>query len=320
MANLKAIAAAAPILNSKAAARQREAQEFQFMDTLAQAPEQQNITAAAQRIAPQMAGAVAETQAKAQAATQQALGQAAGAALQQEGAEQGLALRKETSAFKTGLAEASRAAELSDLQSNLASRKKITQSELTQQQELSKQGIEYDNKLSFMTLKQREDLQKLGGDLNDKLFSDRLKFETDQGKRRFTSARQLSDYKISNAKSQVEFEKAAREMKQQADFDVQVLDAISKRVDARLNMELKEATAKGDQATSERIAQMKADFEKRQARAKAEAARMGTIIEVGATVAGVVASIYGTPAAGAAAYGAVKTVGTEAAKSETEKT
>ncbi len=309
MANLRAIAASAPILNKRAADRQREAQEFQFMDALAAAPVQPDATAAAQRIAPQMAASVAETQAKAQAATQQALGQAAEGALSQEGAEQGQRLAKESLGFKTGLADATRGAELSELQKDLESRKKMTSAELKQKEELSKRGIDLDTSLSFMTLKQREDLAKLGSDLNDELFQSRLAFDTSENKRRFTNARQLSDFKIANAKNDVEFRAAARELKQAADFDVQFLNAISKKAQVVIDQRMREAVQKGDQATQRQLADISNAFKKRQAAAAADAARVNSIIAVGATAATILGGVVGGPAGAAGGNLAVNAAG-----------
>jgi len=85
------------------------------------------------------------------------------------------------------------------------SRQTTLESELLLTEQLTQLGIEYDTSLQIATLKQREDLNRLGIDVKSKLIDSRIQFASDNRGRKFTNERQLADYNLISSKDKQEF-------------------------------------------------------------------------------------------------------------------
>lgn len=294
IARLRAAASAMPVLDKEAASRAAAAKQLQIDSALQQAPAGAGVREA-QAIAPQV------VQNLAPAAVPGAAGllQAGGAAAQLE-----------SQAAQSNLQEASRAQKLNQTESaakqglaeNAASRDQqiqMTKDEAARAKKLQDLGLGYDSDLAFMSQKQREDLAKLGRDVKAKLFDDRLTFEGTAQDRKFTSDRQMADYMVASAKSSEDLQNKAQIMTQNYERKAQLYDQAYKVASAELDRQLKKAEQSKDQVSKKKIIEIKMAFDKEVADKKRDASNKKALIMGVTTVAAAVASVYGTPVAGA---------------------
>jgi hypothetical protein len=277
---------------------------YQFLGTLGEAPVQPGgARAAAQKIAPQVAAQAASVSSQEQAANQANLVEAGKAALGQEESQARQSIGQQALAAQSAISAAGRAAELGEARKDIASQKELLGAELTQREKIQERGLRLDSQANFLSNKQREDLANLGGDLDDKLFSSRLQFDYSEGKRKFGNERQLEDWAVSRATSKVDRDKQLRKIQQQAEFDVQAMDILSRKVQQKIDQDLKDAVQRGDQETKRELTEMRAAFERKKAKALAQSERMRTLIKVGVGVGAAVA-IFATSGAAAPAIAA----------------
>lgn len=133
------------------------------------------------------------------------------------------------------LAEEQRQQQVRKVKAELIARKQITNDEIESSSRMQRYGIEQDNRLISMTVKQRQDLAKLGGDVKGKLFDARLKFERDEAGRKFSNDRQLADWKISQSKSAVDMQDFINEYKFKSEMKVALLKASAARLQQDLD-------------------------------------------------------------------------------------
>ena len=305
---LEALAAKAPIIVDESrqaaaadAARQTQAALAQTAPT--------DIESQTQAVS----GALADAGAKADLAADQQGQQLAGKV-----AELDLQDQEQTGAAKLGQLErgARETGQAKDLaqaealqQAEITQKKQLTGRELAQAERLQTLGIAYDAKASFLTLKQREDLAKLGGDVKQQIFDSRLMFDETEGRRKFTNERQLADWTAANARSQVELQSKMQELKQTSDKELIMLESAYKRLTQELTMESKDRQREVSQGARAQIAEAQAAIKRAIERNKAQAANTRSIFQgVGTIAGGVIGGIYGGPAgamAGASIGGAL---------------
>lgn len=163
--------------------------------------------------------------------------------------------------------------------------------------------LQFDDKISFLTNKQREDLAKLGRYTKQQIFDSRLTFSQDEMGRKFTNLRQLADYAVTSFESDQKLKVQMREMKQASDKQLMVLEHAHKMITERMQLEFKRAEKTKDYAMLEKLQRYKIDLEKKAARKKAQSSAIGNIIVGAATVAG---AYFGGPVGATAASGAAK--------------
>lgn len=306
---IKALAGQMPELDAEAEQRARDARRIQMQAAVANAAPQTNVTRAAQTVAPQLATAAGQsTQEIAQRGAQQqvTLGeQALGAQAQ----ESQTALANQA----TSQAEA-QAGQEQDLAGNEAAAERVEKTRMTadetaQKLRLQREGIDYDNQLSFMSRKQREDLSRLGRDVKSELFDSRLQFDKDEAGRKFSNERQLWDYTVSSARSDEELKSKLQTIQLAASREAKLMDLAYQKTADKLNQDYLKAKQDGDQASMKRIADIKRELQKEQQRQAEKAANTGMIIGGLSTVAMVAGTAMGSPVGGAAAAGAVTLLG-----------
>jgi hypothetical protein len=253
LSKLRNLAKQMPAMDAQAAARAKAAQETQFQAALAATPATAPIEQTAQQLG------AAQTTAQGQVAAQQAaqagsrasqLGQAV---LQEQKFQAGSELQKQERTQGLALGNAARQQALAGQEADIASRKQITSAEIEQAKRLQALGIDYDTRLNVLSLKQREDVSKLGRDVKAKLFDDQLVFEKDDRGRLFSNERQLADYAIASAKSDIDLQDKMREMTQDAEKDMIMLEATNAKLKQALEQGYLDNKQKLDQDTKRRI-------------------------------------------------------------------
>ena len=174
----------------------------------------------------------------------------------------------------------------------LRSAKQLQKAELDAQKRLASKAIEHDNRLSFLTRKQREDLAKLDGYLKNQIFDNRMAFSYNNAGRRFADQRQLADYMVLSAKNEEQLRNQLREMTQAAQRSQQVLQHAHNMLTERLKMEFKRAESQKDQALLLELEKRKQALEKKMARKRAKASATNSMIVGAFTIAGAVAGSF----------------------------
>jgi hypothetical protein len=160
-------------------------------------------------------------------------------------------------------------------------------------------GIDQDNSLQMATIQQRKDLQRLGNDVKDKLVDSRLRFEKDEMGRKFTNERQLSDYILSNARTQQEFEAETRALQKQTDQYILTLDMMENKISQALKQGYVKEKGDMDRALGIELARMKQELQRKKQQEIAKKRNNAAAWQAAGTIVGGVAGAVltgGTPA------------------------
>lgn len=202
---LNSLADQVPGMNQKALQQVQAARDISLQRQLGAAPTGQPVTQQAQQTATQQAmqaGQDIVAQRQQASAKAQQLQQASLQQRQQQG-QQALAQKK---LAQDAQLETQRNQQLQQLRKEeLASRKTILESDIEAAESLQDLGILLNNDVQMATIKQREDLSRIGIDVKDKLITSRLAFKEDERGRKFTNARQMADYIASSAQTRQQF-------------------------------------------------------------------------------------------------------------------
>lgn len=200
------------------------------------------------------------------------------------------------------IAELQRKGVLRQNSKELNAAKQLQQNEIESQKRMLGSKLEFDDKVSFMTRKQREDLASLGNYVKQQVYDSRLAFENDELGRRFSNSRQLADYAVASFKSEIQLRDQMREMEQAATKNLMVLEHAHKLITQKMEMEFQRAEKTKDYAMLRKLQEYKRSIEEKAAREKAKSAAISNFIVGAATIAG---SFYG-PGGAAAASGTAK--------------
>jgi hypothetical protein len=129
-------------------------------------------------------------------------------------------------------------------------------------------------------------LNQLNSGLKQRLLDDQLTFQKDELGRTFFNERQLLDYKLANAKSNIELRDFEQKMRQASQRKLQLLKAAQ----AKINQELSQTFAQGqqelDQAQTKRLAEAKRAMDEKIRREQARARNRGSMFSALGTLAG----------------------------------
>jgi hypothetical protein len=297
-----ALAQTVPGINEQAASQQKAARDILLQRQIGALPTQQAEAKASQQLAgamTQQAGQDAGALQQAQVQTAAQAQQISNAALQNQASAQ-LAQRK--------LTQTKALADLSSLKQDemanamLQSRKRVMDQEIQAADALQTFGIDQDNSLQMATIQQRKDLQRLGSDVKDKLVDSRLRFEKDEMGRKFTNERQLSDYILSNARTQQEFDSEMRALTKETDQYILTLDMMENKISQALKQGYIKEKGDMDRALGLELARMKQELEKKKQKEMAKKRNNMAAWQAAGTIAGAVAGaiVTGGNPAGAA--------------------
>lgn len=242
--------------------------------------------AAAQQIAGAATGAQQQASLQTQGQLGQQLQQIGQAGLQQQAATARTGQAKQQMLNDSQIAELQRQGVLSQSSKQLRQAKQLQQQEIETQSRMLSQRLQYDDKLSFMTRKQREDLANLGAYTKQQLFDSRLSFQQDEMGRKFSNMRQLADYAVASFKDDQQLQVQMREMSQAAEKEIMTLQHAHNMISQRLQLEFQRAEKTKDYALLKKLQKMKADMEAKIRRDQAKASAISNIIVGGATIAG----------------------------------
>lgn len=248
---------------------------------------------AAQQLAAGITGAQQQVATQAQAGLQQTMGQLGQQGLQQQAQKQQQRLTEQQLISDADIAEMQREGKLRQNSAALEQAKQLQQSEIDMQNRLTGAQLEYDNSLSFLTRKQREDLSNLDTYTKQILFDQRLTFKKDEAGRKFTNMQQLADYAVASAEDQLTLQNKMREMTQAAEKEMMVLEHAHQLIVNRMKREFERAEKTKDYAMLQKLKEYENAMKEKMRRKKAKSAMISNIIVGGATIAG---AVYGGPA------------------------
>ena len=279
------------------------AQDIQFQDALRGAPQTADVGGiAAQQTATQ--GAIG-LQGRQQAAQQQGVLATTGLQVQQQNIQADL--QRQQMAQQQELASQANQQSVELARQELATKKDITENDIRSAKAVQQFGLDRDNSLMMASIKQREDLSKLGRDVEGKLIGDRLTFERDELGRKFSNERQFADYIASNSRTQEEFMDRMQQMDQVHKEKINMLEALNNSMINDLRRASAMSEAERDFESEKRIAATQAKIAKKIQKEKAAAANRNSMFTQAGTIAGaVVGGVIGFKAGGVgAAPGAV---------------
>jgi hypothetical protein len=145
---------------------------------------------------------------------------------------------------------------------------------------------------------------KLGSEIQDRILTSRLKFQTDQAGQKYLNERQLADFAIMKIKSDEEFADLSQQVQQDTERKLAMMEVAQKKIQQILsNKHLQEQLGLDFEAKKE-LAEMARAHEKAMAKAKNDAANKAAMWGAAGTVVGAGLGSLGGPA-GAMAGGAI---------------
>lgn len=292
---LRGIANAARAQTQQQSGIAQAANTTQLQGQIAQGARQQTQP---QPAAADLAGAMtaAQGQPVVQAAQQQAAitAQAGQAMVQQTGAAQAAQLQQTQDLNDEQIRAAQRSGEMRQNSEKLKSAKQLQSEELQQQQRLLSSALQYDDKLSFLTTKQRTDLAGMDRLTKQQVFDARLSFQQDELGRQFSNSRQLADFAVATAKSEEQLKQRLQDMQQAAELEVTALQTAQEKITQRMQFEFNKAEQDRDHELLAHLSRLKSDADKKAARKRAQASATSNIITgvftIGGAAVGFVAS------------------------------
>lgn len=256
--------------------------------------------AGAQQIAAGTTAAQAGVATQAAAGQQQTLGQLGNQVLQQAGAARQQALGEQQLLNDTQIAELQRSGQLRQNSAALEQSKRLQANELGVQRRLTSAKLDYDDSLSFMTRKQREDLANISQYTKQVLFDQRLMFQKSEDGRRFSNMQQLADYSVANFRSDQELKASLREMEQAASKEMSALQHAHSMISQRLELEFQRAEKQKDYRLMKSLQEKKNALAEKMRRKAAKSSMITNVIVGGATIAGAVVGSFAGPGVGTA--------------------
>ena len=308
MTQLASLAQAVPGLNQQAVKQAQAARQVQLQQQLGQAPAAP-ATRTAQAAAPGAAAAAGQIAAAGQQQEQQALTAVGQQAINAQGTADKARLGSAEIAQREAQAGAESAQGLALTREELAARKQISDADIASAQRVSQLGLEQDNRLNVLTNAQKTDLNRIGQDVQQKIFDSRLQFEKDENGRKFSNDRQLADFVASSARTEQQFQKRMGAMQQAQQRKIQLMKIAQSEVLRELEQSQKFSEGAKDfehQKNLQGIRDRLADkIRKEEAAAKNKAAMWQAAGTIAGAGAGAAIAGPGGYAAGAAAGGMI---------------
>lgn len=303
--DLDALAQTTPGINEQNAKRQQAARDIMLQRQVGALPTQQAESQASQQLAQGMAQQAGQDalQNQGQQVQQAAKAQEASNINLQNNAQSQLAQRK--SIQSQALTDMASLKQDEMANAMLQSRKRVMDQEIKDAAAMQQHGIDQDNSLQMATIQQRKDLMRIGSDVKDKIVDSRLRFEKDELGRKFTNERQLSDYILSNARTQQEFDSELRGLMKDADRYIMTLDTASKKLEQALQQGY--IREKGDLDHQQAIdlankkKELDAQIAKKQRQRRNNASAITAVFTIAGTVAGAVVGAAAVAGTGGAA-------------------
>ncbi len=175
----------------------------------------------------------------------------------------------------------------------LASRKTVLDSDLAAAARLQRLGIEMDTNLQIATLKQRQDLQRLGHDVKFQLLDSRIMFERDNHERlTMTQPRQLADYIAATAIDNADFNRKMAEVEQLHKLKAYMIERDSAALGRVLTRGYIETQGDLDHEHAKELTYFRRDAAQEIAKAASDAAARAAMFQAFGTVVGTVGGAW----------------------------
>lgn len=298
MTQLDSLSQAIPGLNQQAAQRAQAARQVQLQQQLGAAPAVP-ATRGAQVLAPGAAAAAGQIEQQSAAQQQQQQTAVAQQALGAQATADRSRLGEAEIAQREQLAGAETSQNLNLTREELAARKQISDADISSAERLSQLGMDQDNRLNVLSNNQVRDLNRIGGDVKQKIFDSRLQFERDDMGRKFSNDRQLADYIAATATDQQEFSDRARQMQQAQERKIQMMKIAQAEVIRELDQSQKMSEGKLNFEHQKELQSIRDDLEAKIRREESEAKNKAAMWQAGGTIAGGALGAMGGPAGAA---------------------
>lgn len=284
---IRQISSQIPVLNEEAQARLAAGQQLQLQQLAAATPTKQLTTRAIQAIAPQATAQFGQQALQQQSQSSQLQMAAQEQAQQQQAAAQQQQLESQALAQRTQQQQAELQQNVNLARQEEATKNRLTDAEIAANKRLSAAGLEADNNISFMSRKQRQDLSNLGRDVKAKLFDARIQFGRDENGRKFNNERQLMDFAVASAKSQIDLQNKMQIMEQTATREIFAMEKAHAQLQQALQNGYLDSKRELDQGMKQQLAQMEQAMKKEIQKKKAQAANTKMILGGAVVLAGV---------------------------------
>jgi hypothetical protein len=131
------------------------------------------------------------------------------------------------------------------------------------------------------------ELDRLGGGLKQRLLDDQFQFQKDELGRTFFNDRQLLDYKLATAKSNLELRDFEQKMRQASQRKLQMLKTAQAKVTAELTQGFQKGQQELNQEQTKRLAEAKRALEEKIQREQARARNRASMFSAGSTLLGI---------------------------------
>jgi len=300
-----------PETNERLAKQKKAANEILMQRAVggAQVAPQANVSRVAQEAAPQAIQQQAAITQQQTAQTQQDLGRIAEAGIQQQGFNQQVQAQQAETAQREELAGAQRQQERTLAGETVASQKRITDEEVQTAERLQRYGIDQDNTLLNVDLETRQQLERIGRDVKEKLFDSRLRFQRDEAGRKFSNERQLADFTLMTAQNKQEFDMKMLKMRQEYKKEEVMTGMLRQKITEAIERGWLTQEQKLDHDMLRELKEIDAELKRREQKAKAKAANGMMIAQGLGTVAGAAIGAAVTAPAGGIGMGAGAAMG-----------
>lgn len=179
-------------------------------------------------------------------------------------------------------------------QENVQQRAKSAQSLLESQQQQAEQQAQAEaHQIAMQTAQHQNQLQdqqaqlsRLGSDINQKLFQDRLQFEKDETGRKFTNARQLEDWSVSTAENQQQAANRLQQLQLTRQREIETLQTVHQKLVDAINRGWITKEQGLDQNQAVQLTQMANDLQAEIAHKQADASNKQMMYSGGGALAG----------------------------------
>lgn len=182
----------------------------------------------------------------------------------------------------------------------------VQQAAQQQAQQLGGMALKDEARASQMKLQERQlnqakqqrmmesQLNQLGAGLKQRLLDDQFEFQKDELGRAFFSDRQLLDYKVATAKSQLELKDFEQKMREAGQRKLQILKAGQAKIEQELKNSFQKSQQELDQAQYKKLAEAKRAIDEKIRREQARARNRGSMFSAVGTIVGVGAVLIAT--------------------------
>lgn len=153
--------------------------------------------------------------------------------------------------------------------------------------------------LQRASLDSQKQLANLNEGLKTRLTDEQFAFQKDELGRTIFNERQLLDYKLATAKSDIELKDTEQKMRQASQRRIQILKAAQAKLTEQLKQEFQKSEQELDQEQRKRLTIAKAELDAKIKQAEADARNKGSLISSAFTIAGAFAPVPGGPIVGA---------------------